>query len=155
MCKLQDRPVQLKPQIVGAFDEYIREADAGMEPTLYGTNPFLWSDVSAGRAQLVRGGEVVEQSWAGQGPIKVPSGLIHDWIGAAFILATNLKKAFLRLLLMAWLVLGIVSLFYLFWLCERTAAKGRDSNAFFSPQRAEVCTGGVAEVSLISGTGAT
>ncbi len=86
------KPVQLKPQTVGAFDEYIREAEAGMEQTLHGGSPFLWSEVSSERAQLVRGGQVVAQFWAGQGPLKVPNGLIHDWIGAAFITATNLKK---------------------------------------------------------------
>jgi hypothetical protein len=39
---------------------------------------------------------------------------------------------------MTWLGLGIVSLFYLFRLCERTAAKVDDSNELFSRQRAEV-----------------
>jgi hypothetical protein len=86
------KPVQLKPQTVGAFDRYIREAEAGMEQSLHGTSPFLWSDVVSERAQLVRGGQVVAQFWAGQGPIKVPNGLIHDWIGAVFIPATNLKN---------------------------------------------------------------
>ncbi|MGA2456433.1 MAG: hypothetical protein ABSF85_02485 [Terriglobales bacterium] len=86
------KSVQLKAQTVGAFDEYIREAEAEMEQTLHGRSPFLWSDVSSERAQLVRGGQVVAQFWAGQGPVKVPNGLIHDWIGAAFIPATNLKK---------------------------------------------------------------
>jgi hypothetical protein len=82
----------LKPQTLGAFDEYIREAEAGMEQTLHGTGPFLWFEVSSERAQLVRGGQVAAQFWAGQGPVKVPNGLIHDWIGAVFIPATNLKK---------------------------------------------------------------
>ena len=84
--------VQLKPQTVGAFDEYISGAEAGMEQTLHGTSPFLWSDISSSRAELVRGGQVVVQFWTGQGPVKVSSGLIHDWIGAVFIPATNLKK---------------------------------------------------------------
>ncbi len=86
------KPVQLKPQTVAAFDEYIREAEAEMERTLHGRSPFLWSEVSSERAQLVRGGQVVAQFWAGQGPVKVPNGLIHDWIAAVFIPATNLKK---------------------------------------------------------------
>jgi len=86
------KPVQLKPQTVEAFDEYIREIEAEMEQMPHGTSPFLWSDISSKRAELVRGGQVVVQFWAGQGPIKVPNGLIHDWIGAAFIPATNLKN---------------------------------------------------------------
>ena len=86
------KPVQLKPQTLEAFDEYIREAEAEMEQTLHGSGSFLWSDVNSERAQLVRGGRVVAQFWTGRGPVKVPNGLIHDWIGAAFIPATNLKK---------------------------------------------------------------
>jgi len=86
------KPVQLKPQTVGAFDEYIREAESAMEQTLHGKSPFLWSDISSKKAELVRGGQVVAQFWAGQRPAKVTNGLIHDWIGAAFIPVTNLKK---------------------------------------------------------------
>lgn len=86
------KPVQLKPQTVEAFDAYIREAEAGMEQALQGSGPFLWSEVNSERAQRVRGGQVVAQFWSGQGPVKVPHGLIHDWIGAVFIPATNLKK---------------------------------------------------------------
>ena len=86
------KPVQLKPQTVGAFDGYIREAEARMDQKPHGKGPFLWSDVSSERAQLVRGGQVVAQFWANEGPVKVPSGSIRDWIGAAFIPATNLKK---------------------------------------------------------------
>jgi len=82
----------LKPQTLGAFDEYIGEAEAGMEKSLRVSRPFLWSDLSKERARTVRGGQIVAQFWAGQGPVKVPNGLIHDWIGAVFIPATNLKK---------------------------------------------------------------
>jgi len=86
------KPVQLKPQTLQAFDEYIRQAEAGMEKTLHDSGNFLWSAVSSERAQLVGGGQVLAQFWDGHGPVKVPSGLIHDWIGAVFISATNLKK---------------------------------------------------------------
>jgi hypothetical protein len=78
------KPVQLKPQTVQAFDAYIREAEAGMEQTLKGTS-FLWSDATPERAKQVGGGQVVAQFWSGKGPAKVPDGLIHDWIGTAFV----------------------------------------------------------------------
>lgn len=77
--------VELAPQTVEAFDAYIREAEAAMEPTLGASGAFLWSDLDPERAQHVRKGQVVAQFWAGQRPVKVPNGLIHDWIGAAFI----------------------------------------------------------------------
>jgi hypothetical protein len=79
------KPVQLKPQTVEAFRAYIHEAEAGMEQSLGGGSSFLWSEASPDRAQPVRAGQIVAQFWSGQGPVKVPDGLIHDWIGAAFV----------------------------------------------------------------------
>lgn len=82
------KPVQLKAQTVQAFEAYIREAEAGMEQTLKGTS-FLWSDATTERAHQVGGGEVVAQFWSGKGPAKVSDGLIHDWIGTAFVPGTT------------------------------------------------------------------
>lgn len=78
------KPVQLKPETLQTFEAYIREAEAAMEQTLAG-DAFLWSDGDPKRAQLVRKGKVVAEYWRGKGPIRVPAGLIHDWIGAAFV----------------------------------------------------------------------
>jgi len=84
--------VQLQPQTLATFGAYIREAEAVMEQTLKARGPFLWSEGGPERAQQVRAGQVVAQFWSGRGPLKVPNGLIHDWIGAAFIPAVNLEK---------------------------------------------------------------
>jgi hypothetical protein len=46
----------------------------------------------------------------------------------------------LRLFLTAWLVLGTVTVSFLFWLCMRTAAKDEDSTKFLVSQRAEIGT---------------
>jgi hypothetical protein len=83
---------QLKPRTLEAFDAYIHEAETEMEQTLHGSGPFLWSDSNSERAQQVRGGEVVAQFWSGRGPVKVPHGLIHDWIAAAFIPDTTAEN---------------------------------------------------------------
>jgi hypothetical protein len=85
-------PTQLKPQTLAAFEAFIREAEAEMKQNLLGSGSFLWSDASSERAQQIHTGQVVAQFWSGQGPVKVPNGLIHDWIGAAFLPATNLKQ---------------------------------------------------------------
>jgi len=79
------KPERLRPETLEAFDAYIHDAEAAMEQTLDGNGPFLWSDSDSGRAQEVRGGKIVAQFWSGRGPVKVPHGLIHDWIAAAFI----------------------------------------------------------------------
>lgn len=76
--------VQLKPRTLQAFEAYIREAEEKMEPSLHGRGAFLWSDANTERAQHVRQGQIVAQLWAGDGALKVPNGLIHDWVGAAF-----------------------------------------------------------------------
>lgn len=79
------KPVQLKPETLESFAAYIHQAETEMEETLTGSGPFLWSDRNPERVHKVRAGQVVAQFWSGRGPAKVPNGLIHDWIGAAFI----------------------------------------------------------------------
>jgi hypothetical protein len=44
---------------------------------------------------------------------------------------------FLALFLKAWLAIGTVTVFFLFWLCKRTAATV-DGSTKFSPHRAEL-----------------
>jgi len=84
-------PVQLKKQTLKAFSAYICDAEAAMERALADGGPFLWSDVNSERAQKVRGGQVIAQFWSGHGPVKVPNGLIHDWIGTLFIPDTTVE----------------------------------------------------------------
>jgi hypothetical protein len=81
--------VTLKPRTLLAFTEYTRAAEEGMEPSLNGRGAFLWSDLNYERSQQVRRQQIVAQLWAGDGPVKVPNGLIHDWVGAA--LAPNVS----------------------------------------------------------------
>ena len=84
--------VQLKQETLDAFRSYVREAETQMEPTFDGREPFLWSDNDADRSRRVGKGEMPAQLWSGQLPVRVPSGLIHDWIGAAAIPMTTLEK---------------------------------------------------------------
>jgi len=85
--------VQLKPRTLQAFESYIIQAEAAMEPSLHGSSAFLWSDSNSQRAQQVRQGQIVAQLWAGEAPVKVPNGLIHDWIGAAFVPDATVEQA--------------------------------------------------------------
>ena len=83
-------PMQLRLQTVEAFDAYIHEAEAAIEQSPQASGQFLWCDLVSERSRQVRGGQILAQFWVGRGPIKVPNGLIHDWIGAAFIPGTTL-----------------------------------------------------------------
>jgi hypothetical protein len=86
------KPTVLKPETLKAFGAYIRAAEAKMEKSQAGGSVFLWSNECPDRARQVREGQIVAEFWYGKGPAKVPNGLIHDWIGAAFVPATNLKE---------------------------------------------------------------
>jgi len=77
--------VQLKPPTLAAFDTYIRAAELEAEENLRSSAPFLWSDGMADRSRHIRGGQVLAEFWTGHGPVKVPNGLIHDWVGGALI----------------------------------------------------------------------
>jgi hypothetical protein len=85
------RPVHLKQQTLESFASYVGDAEAAMEQNLGACEPFLWSDASPAKAQRVHAGEIVAEFWSGQGPLKVPNGLIHDWIGAALIGGATVK----------------------------------------------------------------
>ncbi len=85
--------VQLDPRTLAAFDAYVAQAETAMEQTLHGS-AFLWSDQPPERAHDVSRGKVVAEFWAGRGPAKVPSGMIHDWIAAAFIPASTIREIF-------------------------------------------------------------
>ena len=84
--------VQLPPQTLETFARYISNEEAAMEQTLKGSAPFLWSEAIPERAKQVQARKVPAQFWSGRGPLKVPNGLIHDWIGAAFIPSTTLEE---------------------------------------------------------------
>jgi hypothetical protein len=81
-------PVQLKPETLEAFNEYILAAEAAMAQTVADSVGFLWSDAKPERTQQVRKGVILAEYWGdrkSKGPLKVPDGLIHDWVGATFV----------------------------------------------------------------------
>ena len=88
MAKTAD-PVQLRPRTVEAFDRYIKTVELAADETLRTARPFLWSQMDSARVQQIRTGQVMAQFWTGRGPVKVPDGLIHDWVGAAMIPGTT------------------------------------------------------------------
>ena len=88
------KPVQLSPQTLAAFDAYIHRAETEMQQNLHKSGSFLWSDSNPERAREVRAGRVVAQFWSGRGPVKVPAGLIHDWIAAIFVPESTLQEIF-------------------------------------------------------------
>lgn len=84
--------VELKPETLQAYATHIGEAEAAIERTLRGDQPFLWSDGCAERIGKIRMGTTISELWSGKRPIQVPDGLIHDWVGATCVPRTTMEK---------------------------------------------------------------
>jgi hypothetical protein len=83
--------VRLQPRTNEAFDAYVRSTGERFERRLR-QGLFLWVDESAERKRQVLNGKILAEPLVGRGDIAVPDGLIHDWIGAAFIPGVTLSK---------------------------------------------------------------
>jgi len=81
IAPMATQAAELKEETLAAWDTYLHAADLPMASQ----KNFLWVDEQRKRLQHVREGEIVVSSVSQQIPKPVPSGLIHDWIGAAFI----------------------------------------------------------------------
>jgi hypothetical protein len=82
----------LKSETVEAWDQYIHTSSARMHQRLTPGAPFLWVDESPDRLARVRNGEILVSPTDRPMPRKVPSGLIHDWMGAAFLPNATLQQ---------------------------------------------------------------
>src|SRR6202035_2425896 len=81
----------LEPATLKAWEEYVESANGRMEQRLSPGSVFLWVDEDSERLEKVRAGQIVVSPVGPQSPKKVPSGLIHDWMGAAFIADVTLQ----------------------------------------------------------------
>jgi len=75
------RGAELKPDTMAQWDAYV---DASC-PQIGPQTPFLWLDQKPERLRRVRDGEILVSPAGKENPKPVNSGLIHDWMGAAFI----------------------------------------------------------------------
>ncbi|MGP8246405.1 MAG: hypothetical protein ACLQVN_18025 [Bryobacteraceae bacterium] len=84
--------MELQPDTLKAWDSYIRNADSRMRARVDKQRPFLWTDEAPGRGARLRRGEILVAPVTGRGTRSVADGLIHDWIGAAFIPNATLEE---------------------------------------------------------------
>jgi hypothetical protein len=77
--------VELAQETLEAFAAYVREAENLTGQARAAGDSYLWSDADPERQRRVAAGEVLAQVWSGEEPVKVPHGLIHDWVGAVFV----------------------------------------------------------------------
>jgi len=81
----------LDPTTLKAWDEYVDFASKQVELRLGAGKTFLWVDETPDRLARVRAGEIAVSPVGQQNPKRVPLGLIHDWVGAAFIANVTLS----------------------------------------------------------------
>ncbi|MGA7413189.1 MAG: hypothetical protein WBW33_22125 [Bryobacteraceae bacterium] len=81
----------LEPTTSEAWENYVDSASKRMEQRLRPGSAFLWVDEVPERLARVRAGETVLSPVGPEVPKRVPSGLIHDWVGAVFIPNVTLK----------------------------------------------------------------
>jgi hypothetical protein len=75
----------LKAETVAAWDEYIQSVSVTLQDRVRPGGSFLWTYEEPERIAKVHGGEIVVAPAPGPSPRKVPGGLIHHWIAAAFL----------------------------------------------------------------------
>lgn len=85
---------ELRAQTLAAWDDYIGVVDARVNSVSTARRPFLWTDENPDRARRVQRGEVIVSQVKADSGLDVPHGLIHDWIGAAFVPSVTLTEVF-------------------------------------------------------------
>src|SRR5260370_31824516 len=76
---------ELNQQALAAWETYSTIAKLQVRERLAGKSPFLWVTEDPIRMRHLNSGEIVVEPIVKGNPISVPHGLVHHWIGAAFI----------------------------------------------------------------------
>jgi hypothetical protein len=76
---------ELRSDTLAAWDRYVQTEHANIERRAGQGGNFLWVDDDPARLARVERGEVIASPLGIHQPLRVAGGLIHHWIGAAFI----------------------------------------------------------------------
>ena len=83
----ESRGAELKQDTLVYWNAYVDAA----RPQIGSQTPFLWVDQKPERLRRIREGEILVSSIGKENPKPVDAGLIHDWIGAAFLPDTRIE----------------------------------------------------------------
>ena len=81
----------LKPEAAKAWDDYVESANGDIRERTNAPAGFLKIDATPAVAAKVHDGQIVVSPAAAHIPKRVPSALIHDWIGTAFLANETMK----------------------------------------------------------------
>jgi hypothetical protein len=82
---------ELKRETLNAFDEYVRNAEAQIDRRVRGEKSFLWLEDNGERLAKARSGDVMIDHAGESAMTSISGGLIHDWIGGAFVPGASLE----------------------------------------------------------------
>jgi len=82
----------LKPETLQQWDEYVKAVDGRIQEHLAPAASFVSSAQNPDESAKLRAGQIIVWPASHEVPLKVDSGLIHDWIGAAFIPDTTVRE---------------------------------------------------------------
>jgi len=88
--KQASRANELKQEALKSWDDYVQAANSQMKDRV-ASDTFLWVDEDPDRLKHVRSGKILVSPVGPHVPKPVPTGLIHDWIGAAYFPNTKLS----------------------------------------------------------------
>jgi len=74
----------LKAETVAAWDDYVQSVSSSLQDRVRPGGSFLWTYENPSRFANVHNGEIVVSPAPGPAPLRVPGGLIHHWIAAAY-----------------------------------------------------------------------
>ena len=77
--------VSLQPVTAQAWNEYLDSVRTQIDQRLTPGRPFLRIEETPSQREKIKSGEIVVLPAIPGVPKRVPSGLIHDWVGATFI----------------------------------------------------------------------
>ena len=82
----------LDQRTLDAWNNYVGQTRARMAPQARSEGQFLWADGTPERIAQIRRGKILVAPVGASHPKRVANGLIHDWIGAAFLPNTTLAE---------------------------------------------------------------
>ena len=84
--------VKLRPETIDEFDQYAAKVEAVLNARWEGKKPFLYiEEDGAAKHQVLAGNIFIKQMTNGR-PVAIEGGLIHDWLGAAYIPNTKMER---------------------------------------------------------------
>jgi hypothetical protein len=92
LLPMQAHAANLRGETVAAWDDYVQSVSIAMQDRARPGGSFLWTYEKPERIEKVHDGAIVIAPAPGPTPRRVPGGLIHHWIGAAFLPNAKLEK---------------------------------------------------------------